>query len=1015
MSSQVLGQSAMYKKMVSVWLVVCLICAFFSPLAEAGTVGGPDSIEIGSAEGARGDTVNVAVYVTPDFMVWKYDIAIQYDPAVLEPVPAGEVTDELGVSGAETFTPSATTPGVIQVAAQLSTHLLLSRAKVFTLHFKIKSDAVTGGSAVTAQAGQSFLYEGDDPVVPTITAGSVTVKAPTTYTVAFDSQGGSTVTSVTYVVYDTVINAPTSPSKSGYTFTGWYKEAAGTNAWNFTADKVTADTTLYAKWQAAAYTYTVTYAAGTHGAMSGGASETVTDGGFPQAVPTIVADGGYTFAGWSSDGGTTKLSGSEVAATPVTGNIAYTAYYTQTNTQQDVAVTIGSASGRPGQSVQVSVAIANATSGVGSYGMKIPFDFSALEVTGITNESGAFFDSRYDNAGGWLQVAWADSNGGDSPIAAGGKLFTVTFKIKETAADGDKLLTVDNQSDLRAFSVTDALAVEMNKTLGNGKVSVTSSNQAAPLASAVTVSGTAQVGQTLTGSYVYSDADGDAEGESTFKWYRSDDASGANKTAIPGAVTHTYLLQAADLGTYISFEVTPVAATGTAMGTPTESARTSAVARPWTPSSSSGGGSPSATPVASNGVNVLVNGKVENAGTATTSKRNEQTVTTITIDPAKLSDKLAAEGQGAKVTIPVDAHSDVVVGELNGQMVKSMEGQQAVLEITTEHASYTLPAKQINIDSISGQIGSSVALQDIKIQIEIAAPTTDTVKVVENAAEKGTFTLVAPPIEFKVKATYGDKTVEVSQFNAYVERTIAIPEGVDPSKITTAVVIDADGSVRHVPTKIGIVNGKYYAIINSLTNSTYSVVWHPLAFRDVESHWAKAAVNDMGSRMVIDGTGEGMFSPDRNITRAEFATIVVRGLGLKLENASSPFSDVKLSDWYAGAINTAYAHQLISGFEDGTFRPNDSITREQAMAMIGKAMTITGLKAKLPVPAANATLLAYTDAQDVSAWSIGGVADSVQAGIITGRSGTTLAPQAFITRAEVAAILQRLLQKSGLI
>lgn len=221
--------------------------------------------------------------------------------------------------------------------------------------------------------------------------------------------------------------------------------------------------------------------------------------------------------------------------------------------------------------------------------------------------------------------------------------------------------------------------------------------------------------------------------------------------------------------------------------------------------------------------------------------------------------------------------------------------------------------------------------------------------------------------------------------------------------------------MRHVPTKVVTIDGRYYAKINSLTNSTYSVVWHPIAYRDVTYHWAKDAVNDMGSRMVIDGIGDGMFSPDRDITRAEFAAIMVRGLGLKLENGAMPFSDVKASEWYSSAVNTARAYHLISGFEDGTFRPNDKITREQAMVMLSKAMEITGLIAKQSVQTTDATLHPYGDAAGVSAWAQRSVADSVQAGIVSGRSADKLAPKAYITRAEVAAMVQRLLQKSDLI
>ncbi|KRE73906.1 hypothetical protein ASL11_06200 [Paenibacillus sp. Soil750] len=358
-----------------------------------------------------------------------------------------------------------------------------------------------------------------------------------------------------------------------------------------------------------------------------------------------------------------------------------------------------------------------------------------------------------------------------------------------------------------------------------------------------------------------------------------------------------------------------------------------------TPSEPSEPSPPSAptTPVdTSTGVDILVNGKVENAGTAKIGTRDNQTEMTVVVDQKKLDEKLAAEGQHAVVTIPISQKFDIFVGELNGQMVKNMENKQAVLEFKTDYAIYTLPARQINIGAISEQVGALIALQDIKVRIEIAVPTTDTLKVVDSAAGNGQFALVAQPLDFTVRAIYGDKIVEVTKFDAYVERTIAIPDEVDPSKITTGVVVEEDGSVRHVPTKVQHIDGKYEAQINSLTNSTYAVVWHPLEFSDAVDHWGKTAVNDMGSRMVVDGTGNGLFSPDREITRAEFTAIIVRGLGLKLENGATPFSDVKPADWYSSAVNTAYSYRLISGLEDGTFRPNDTITREQAMVFLPK-------------------------------------------------------------------------------
>ncbi|SFM50839.1 Fibronectin type III domain-containing protein, partial [Paenibacillus sp. 1_12] len=501
--------------------------------------------------------------------------------------------------------------------------------------------------------------------------------------------------------------------------------------------------------------------------------------------------------------------------------------------------------------------------------------------------------------------------------------------------------------------------------------------------------------------------------------------TGYEVTASPGNITATgaaspITVTGLSNGTTYTFTVKAINSAGNGAAS---AASNEVTPRARSNSNSNSGGSDTSTQLATPStedtggtvVQILVNGKAENAGTATTTTVNNQAVTTIWIDSKKMEDMLALANQHTVITIPVNTNTDVVVVELNGQIVKSMEQKQAVVEIKTENATYTLPAQHINISAVWDQLGKNMQLEDIKIQIEISKPTIDMVKIVENSAVKGEFTIVAPPLNFTVKANYGDTTIEVSKFNAYVERTIAIPDGVDPSKVTTGVIVDPDGTVRHVPTKIVIIDGKYFAKVNSLTNSTYSIVSNPVAFKDVAQHWAKDAVNDMGSRMVLSGIGNEQFSPDREITRAEFAAIIVRGLGLKMENGTLPFSDVKTSDWYSSVINTAYGYHLISGFEDGTFHPNDNITREQAMVMIAKAMTITNLKAKLPVQSTDATLRPYTDTADASSWALSSMADSVQAGVISGRNSTGLAPKAYITRAEVAMIIQRLLQKSELI
>jgi hypothetical protein len=412
---------------------------------------------------------------------------------------------------------------------------------------------------------------------------------------------------------------------------------------------------------------------------------------------------------------------------------------------------------------------------------------------------------------------------------------------------------------------------------------------------------------------------------------------------------------------------------------------------------------------------VIVNGKVVSAGTIANTKVDGKKISTISIDEQRLEQMLAEEKINPVITIPVSTEADVIIAELNGRMIRNMENKKATIEVKTDVASYVLPAMQINIESISKQINKNVELKDILVRIEISKPTNEEAKLVENSSVRGGFTIVTPAVEFNITCTHGDKTIKLDKFSSFVERTIAIPEGVNPSKITTGIIINNDGTFRHVPTKIVVIDGRYYAKINSLTNSLYSVIWNPIEFTDVSNHWSKEAVNDMGSRMIINGVGDKMYEPDRYITRAEFAAIAVKSLGLKPGTGENKFDDIKSTDWYCPYIETASEYGIISGFGNGNFRPNDKITREQAMTMIARAMKITGLEYELNSYDTELTFSEFEDSAEFSEWAVESMVKCVKTGIVTGKGANTIAPKDQITRAEVAVIIQRLLKASNLI
>lgn len=186
-----------------------------------------------------------------------------------------------------------------------------------------------------------------------------------------------------------------------------------------------------------------------------------------------------------------------------------------------------------------------------------------------------------------------------------------------------------------------------------------------------------------------------------------------------------------------------------------------------------------------------------------------------------------------------------------------------------------------------------------------------------------------PAVDFTISCEYNGQTVNVSGFSACVEREIAIPKGVDVNPKMTAVVVEPDGTSRQVSTKIIEKDGKYFAAINSLTNSNHAVVYRPVAFADVSENWARDAIDDMGLRMIVFGDENGDSNPDNDITRAEFATILVRAVGLAPGTGSTGLYDVASADWYSGYLETAAEYGIVTGYPDGTVGPNDTITRER--------------------------------------------------------------------------------------
>jgi hypothetical protein len=223
-------------------------------------------------------------------------------------------------------------------------------------------------------------------------------------------------------------------------------------------------------------------------------------------------------------------------------------------------------------------------------------------------------------------------------------------------------------------------------------------------------------------------------------------------------------------------------------------------------------------------------------------------------------------------------------------------------------------------------------------------------------------------------------------------------------------VYNKDGTFSHVPTEIFKKNGKYYAKLNSLTNSSYSVIGNPITVDSVEKHWSKAYVNDMASRLVVKNPED--FVPDAHITRGDFAEYITKALGLYRTGVAEEgkFKDVEVRDGLADAITIATEYGIINGYPDKTFRPDAEITREEAMVMYARAMDIVKLN-----EIDDNIITIYQDQDQISKWAYEFVEKTIGAGVFNGRTKDTIVPQGTLTYAEAATAIRNLLVESGLI
>lgn len=175
-------------------------------------------------------------------------------------------------------------------------------------------------------------------------------------------------------------------------------------------------------------------------------------------------------------------------------------------------------------------------------------------------------------------------------------------------------------------------------------------------------------------------------------------------------------------------------------------------------------------------------------------------------------------------------------------------------------------------------------------------------------------------------------------------------------------------------------------------------------FIDISQHWGRDIINSVAERNIVSGYEDKTFRPDRSITRAEFLTILYNSRLADTTNAADDisFADISGSEWYYDYIRWGAANGLIVGYDDNTFRGNNIISRQEMAVVISKFVELADIAPD------KGEAVVFDDAADIAPWAKEYVDNISACGIVQGDDNNRFLPRKDLTRAETAVIIDKL-------
>lgn len=363
------------------------------------------------------------------------------------------------------------------------------------------------------------------------------------------------------------------------------------------------------------------------------------------------------------------------------------------------------------------------------------------------------------------------------------------------------------------------------------------------------------------------------------------------------------------------------------------------------------------------------------------------------------------------LTIPDTENAAIAAFPLGALEDAKKLTSNASIVVAYKTITYEIPLGALNFTQLAQMMNAGSAVGQLVISIDTNASSLASSLNTQLSAAKAQ-TLVSP-VSFQVSVTNNGLTKPVETLNGYVTRTITTSANLDGRQVAVVWLDPQSGKLSYVPTTVQQVNNQSVVTFKRKGNSVYAVVKGATSFTDLNNHWARNDILLLANKYIVEGSTLTTFAPKKAITRGEFAMFIAKGLGLTGDRAAAAkFKDVNTSTSLAAYIGAAATAGIVQGMTDGSFKPNNPVTREEMATMMVRAIGVAGIQVTLQGSAAD-TLKKFSDRGKVGTWAQTDVAKAVQAGIINGQTTSTFGGKNNATRAEAAVMVKRLLDYVG--